>query len=176
MRGVLTFGTAVAVLAGGAAAALAQAPPMPEPTADHQRLKQDVGEWHAAIKTWMGPGDPMESEGSETISMLGPFWQVSKFEGSFMGQSFTGIGLIGWDAEKKQYVSTWIDSMTPTISHGSATWDEATKTYTGSMTGMGPDGSPQTMETSVSYAEEGKRVFTMKVAGQPTMEIVYTKK
>jgi hypothetical protein len=31
------------------------------------------------------------------------------------------------------------------------------------------------METTVSYPEEGKRLFTMKVAGQTTMEITYTK-
>jgi Protein of unknown function (DUF1579) len=176
MKRVLTLGAAFAVLAGGATTTLAQGPPMPQPTAEHQRLKQDVGTWDAQIKMWMGPGEPMVSQGTETVSMVGPFWQVSTFEGSMMGETFTGKGWMGWDPEKKQYVSAWVDSTTPTISHGSATWDEATKSYTGSMDGVGPDGSVQTIETTVSYPEEGKRVLTMKVGGQTTMEIVYTKK
>jgi hypothetical protein len=175
MNRLLTLGAALGVLAVGAAPTLAQGPPMPQPAAEHELLQRDVGTWHAAMKMWMGPGDPMESQGTETVSMLGPFWQVSKFEGSFMGQSFAGTGWMGWDPAKKQYVSAWVDSMTPTISHGSATWDAATKTFSGTMTGIGPDGSPQAMETTVSYPEEGKRLFTMKVAGQTTMEITYTK-
>lgn len=32
------------------------------------------------------------------------------------------------------------------------------------------------METIVAYPEEGTRVFTMKVGGQPTMEITFTRK
>jgi hypothetical protein len=124
----------------------------------------------------MGPGEPMLSEGKETVSMVGPFWQVAKFESQFMGQPFTGMGLMGWDAEKKEFVSSWVDSMTPTISHGSVTWDAATKSFRGSMTGMGPDGAPQIMETVIAYPEEGKRIFTTKVGGQTTMEITYTRK
>jgi hypothetical protein len=31
------------------------------------------------------------------------------------------------------------------------------------------------METTMSYPEEGKRVMTMKVGGQTTMEITYTR-
>jgi hypothetical protein len=176
MKRVLTLGAALAVLACGATAVVAQEPPMPQPTAEHQRLKEDVGTWDAQVKMWMGPGEPVVSQGTETVSMVGPFWQVSKFEGSMMGQPFTGTGWMGWDPAKKQYVSTWIDSMTPTVSHGSATWDEATKSYRGTMDGVGPDGSTQPMETTVSYAEEGKRVMTMKVAGMTTMEITYTRK
>jgi len=176
MKRVSTLGLAAAVLAGGGVTAPAQEMPMPQPTAEHERLQKDVGTWHAAVKMWMGPGDPMLSEGTETVSMVGAFWQVSSFEGSLMGQAFEGSGVMGWDAGKKQYVTTWVDSMTPTLSHGSATWDEAAKAYKGTLTVMGPDGSPQAMETIVSYPEEGKRVMTMKVAGQTTMEITYTKK
>lgn len=175
MKRAVALGSALGVLALGAVTTMAQGGP-PMPTAEHELLEQDVGEWHAVTKMWMGPGDPVESEGTETVSMLGPFWQVSTFEGSFMGQSFTGTGWMGWDPEKKQYVTAWVDSTSPAISHGSSTWDEATKTFSGTMTGMGLDGSPTTMETTVTYPEEGKRVLTMKVAGQTTMEITYTRK
>jgi len=174
MKRVLAPVMAVAVLGAGAASVGAQQ--MPQPAPEHELLQQDVGEWTAEMKMWMGPGDPVQSQGTETVTMLGPFWQVTKFEGSFMGQTFHGTGWTGWDAEKKQYVNAWIDSMTPTISHGSSTWDAATKTLTGTLTGMGPDGSPQTMETEVRYTEDGKRILTMKVQGQPTMEITYTRK
>jgi hypothetical protein len=162
----------VLILAAGSASAQ---PPMPQTTAEHELLTRDVGTWNASLEMWMGPGDPMTSEGTETVSMVGPFWQVAEFEGSFMGQPFTGTGWMGWDPEKKQFVSAWIDNMTPTISHGTSTWDAATKTFSGTMMAVGPDGSPQPMETTMSYPEEGKRVMTMKVGGQTTMEITYTR-
>lgn len=169
----LAFG--VGVLGGVTAGA--QGPPMPQPAPEHALLQKDVGEWDAKIKMWMAPGSPaMESTGSETVRMLGGFWSVAEFEGSFMGQPFTGTGWAGWDARNGQYVNAWIDSTSPGISHGTATWDEASKTLSGTMKGPGPDGQMQTMETTVTYPDENTRVMTMKTNGETTMEITYTRK
>jgi hypothetical protein len=176
MKNVIALGLASGLLSLAAGPAIAQGPAMPQPTSEHALLAQDVGEWTATVKMWMGPGDPVESTGTETVSMRGPFWQVADFKGNVMGQDFEGTGWTGWDAEKKQYVGVWIDSMTPGIAHGTATWDPAAKTFNGSMESMGPDGRMQTMETSVSYPNEGTRVFTMKTDDQTTMEITYTRK
>jgi hypothetical protein len=176
MKRFAAVGLTFAVVAVGAVTVSAQGPPMPQPAPEHALLKQDVGEWHAVVKMWMGPGDPVQSEGTETVSMVGPFWQVSKFEGSMMGQKFEGTGWTGWDARQKRYVTAWIDSMTPVISHGSATWNAETKTLSGTMDGINPDGSKATMETTVVYTEGGERVMTMKMGGQPMMEITYTRK
>ena len=157
-------------------------PEMPKPTAEHAMLAKDAGEWDAAVKMWMDPSQPAtESKGTEKVSMIGPFWQVSRYKGSMMGQEFTGLGMVGWDASKKHYITSWIDSMTPSISHGTGSYDAATRTFTGTMDGMGPDGKPVKMSQKTVWKGDDTRVFTMGMPGPDgkeftTMEITYTRK
>jgi hypothetical protein len=123
----------------------------------------------------------MESKGTESISMLGGFWQVAKFESEFMGQPVTGLGLVGWDNEKGLYVNVWVDSSGPGLSKGSAAYDAATRTVKGVMVGPGPDGTPQKMRQKTTWLDDDTRVFTMSRVGPDgeettTMEITYTRR
>ena len=43
--------------------------------------------------------------------MLGSFWVINNMEGDVGGHTFTAIQTIGYDAAKKKYVGTWVDSM-----------------------------------------------------------------
>ena len=114
-----------------AAAAAPAAPVLPKPGPEHAALKPQAGEWDATVESFMAPGQPpLLSKGTETGTMIGDFWLVSDFKSDMMGQPFTGHGTLGYDPAKKKYVSTWIDSMTPTLSLGESDYDAATHTFT----------------------------------------------
>jgi hypothetical protein len=107
------------------------APPMPQPTAEHLRLKELVGNWKVHCKFYMEPGaPPMETEAKETVELLGDWWILSKFESNMMGMPFHGRCTLGYEPHATRYVSTWIDSMGPVMFHmtGSEKGDTLTMT------------------------------------------------
>ena len=141
--------------------ALAQ-PAMPQPGPEHEMLKKDVGTWDATVEMFMDPGGaPGVSKGTETVSMLGGFWQVSEFKSEMMGQPFEGRGAMGYDPAKKKYVGTWVDSMTPGYYTTEGTYDPATKTLTATMEGPGPDGAIAKTKETTEWKDADTRVFTM---------------
>jgi hypothetical protein len=144
-----------------AAPALAQ-PPMPQPGPEHEMLKKDVGTWDATVEMFMEPGaPPSSSKGTETVTMMGGFWQVSEFKAEMMGQPFEGRGAAGYDPAKKKYVGTWIDTMTPAYYTMEATYDAATKTMTSTMEGPDPSGQVTKTKATTEWKDPDTRVFTM---------------
>lgn len=90
------------------------APPMPQPTAEHRQLLQYAGTWNVLCKFYMDPSQPpMEVQAKEIVEPVGEFWLVSKYSCDFMGAPFVGRSTLGYETHAKRYVSTWIDSMTP---------------------------------------------------------------
>jgi hypothetical protein len=145
-----------------AATARAQMPPMPQPGPEHAFLKADVGTWDATVEFLMMPGaPPAASKGTETVRMLGDFWQLSEFKGEMMGQPFEGLGTTGWDSTKKKYVGSWIDSMTPGSSTMEGTYDAATKTMKATMEGPDPTGAVTKTSVTTQWKDADTRVFTM---------------
>jgi hypothetical protein len=155
---------------------------LPEAPKEMDVLKNDVGQWNCEIKMWMDPsGEPMVSKGTERNRMLGDMWLISEFKGDFGGMAFEGLGQYGYDTDKKKYVGSWVDSMSPYPSHMEGTWDAETKTMTHMGTGKSPDGTEMKSKSVVVY-KDGGRVFTMYNQGpggendwQKVMEITYTK-
>lgn len=89
---------------------------MPQPTTEHRLLKDHAGTWKVACKFYMEPGQPpMENNATETIEMVGEFWTLSKYEASMMGMPFVGRATLGYEPHAKRFVSTWVDSMSPTF-------------------------------------------------------------
>jgi Protein of unknown function (DUF1579) len=169
----------------GAAGAQEGGPPLPKPTKEHDLLKKDVGTWDAMVKTWTSPqAEPMESKATETNRMLpGGLWLLSEFKGEFGGLPFQGRGQTSYDAAKKKYVGTWVDSMVTTPMLMEGTYDEAAKTMT--MTGDSVDMTGKTAKAKMVtvYKNDGARVFTMSMKSDTTgpefvkmMEITYTKR
>ena len=92
-------------------------PPMPEATKEHAWLERFVGEWEGEAEITMAPDQPATtSKGTERIRQLGEFWIISEGTGQMPGMgSMAWLMTVGYDAEKRKYVATWIDSMTGTL-------------------------------------------------------------
>ena len=84
---------------------------MAVPSKHHAVLEDSVGNWNMSCKMYMGGGsEPMLMKGTETNTMLGGFWLVSKFEGNIMGMQYEGHSQIGYDSKKKKFVGA-VDSV-----------------------------------------------------------------
>ena len=102
------------------------------PNENHKVLDTLVGDWVYTIKWWMSPdAKPEESKGTSEIEwIMGGRFIEQEVEGMSMGQPFEGKGIMGYDNEKKQYQSVWIDNMGTGIMKGSGNYDPNTKTLT----------------------------------------------
>ena len=91
----------------------AQDIPQSEPTKEHEFLKKFVGKWEVETKGQAGEGQPeVAMNGTMEASMFGKFWMVNNCSYDMSGTPvMKGIQTIGYDADKKKYVGTWIDTM-----------------------------------------------------------------
>jgi hypothetical protein len=101
----------------------------------HGKLEPMVGTFDVEATFWMAPGtEPMSSKGkSRNEWILGGRYVAQNYEGAFMGQSFNGLGMTGYDNYKKQYFGTWIDSMSTTMMMTTGQLEGNTFTFTGKM-------------------------------------------
>ncbi|MBM3994473.1 MAG: DUF1579 domain-containing protein [Planctomycetes bacterium] len=98
---------------------------------EHRVLESLVGAFDAKVKFFINPDKPMESTGTMTRKMiLGGNYLQESFQGDFLGKKFEGLGAIGYDAVKKQFVNTWCDSMSTNILILHGTYDPDKKTFT----------------------------------------------
>lgn len=187
---LLATGALLALAAGAFAKPPAEPPPpgtpavpaMPRPGPEHAILKEQAGVWDATVESFMAPGQPpVLSKGTETGTMVGDFWVVSDFKTEMMGMPFTGHGTLGYDPARKKYVSSWIDSMTPTLSLGESDYDPATRTFTGWLDGLDYAGQPTKIKAVTVWKDPTTRVFTMSLKGpdgkdMTAMRITYTRR
>ena len=148
---------------------------LPKPGPEYDVFKHDVGTWDVEVKTSQGPA----TKGKETNRMLGGFWMLTDFEGKLMGLDFKGHGVYGYDAEKKQYVGTWMDSLSATKMDMVGKYDKTHHTMTYEGIAPGPDGKPTKNVFVTKYNDDGTRVMTMHMQAGDTMvkvfEMSYTK-
>lgn len=128
------------LVAAGAGAALgatfAQEPQEPDeaaamvkPGPEHEPLMKNVGTWSAAIKVYMAPGEPpMEWTGTEVNRLeCSGLWVTSSLDSP--DGSFSGRGISGWDAQKKKYVSVWVDSWSTYLGMSTGTFDKSKNVF-----------------------------------------------
>lgn len=142
---------------------LAAAPPaMPQPTKEHEWLKQFAGEWDVETEAFMEPGQPpMKMKGTESARMLGGFWIVGENKGEFMGAPFTGIMTFGYDPEKKKYIGTWVDSNTSTLWQYLGTANASGKILTLETEGFCPlEGKVCQFKNTFEFKSKDHRVLT----------------
>lgn len=100
------------------------------PGPNHAILKAFEGEWTVTSRSRMKPGDkPEQSKGTSSLSWIfeGRFLKQT-FKGDMGGQPFEGIGYVGYDNTKKEYVSIWMDSLSTGIFQSKGQYDAASKT------------------------------------------------
>ena len=103
----------------------------PKPTKEHEWLKQFIGEWETDSEATMGPDQPaMKCSGTITTTALGGFWVVSNVKMSNPLMSMDAIQTIGFDAESKKYVGSWVDSATGHLWKYEGTVDDTGKILT----------------------------------------------
>jgi hypothetical protein len=153
------------------------------PNENHKVLDTLVGDWDYTIKWWMSPdAKPEESEGtSEIKSIMGGRFIEQAVQGTSMGQPFEGMGIMGYDNEKKQYQSVWIDNMGTGIMTGSGNYDPNTKTLTDQGTFSCPAEGQKSYRGVTKIKDKDNFTYEWYMTGPGgkefrAMEIVYTRK
>jgi len=153
------------------------------PGDNHKKLDGMTGTWDAKVKMWMEPGaPPMESTGKAVNEwVLGGRWLQQKFDGTMMGAPFSGIGYTGYDNIRKNYVGTWMDSMSTSVMSSSGTGGDA-KSWTFTASSMDPiSGEPVSCDEKITWVDKDKHVFEMTCPDMDgnmykMMEITYSRK
>ena len=102
-----------------------------EPGPHHKKLDPLVGDWTYKATFTMDPSTPsMEMSGTSTRKWIldGRFMQDDSKGDS--GMPFRGLGISGYDNAQKKYVSTWVDSMTTSITNSVGEVDASGKVFT----------------------------------------------
>ena len=196
----MTVGLAAMILVAGAVQAKkegAQMPPAMQaqmakmkevgaPGAEHAVLKTLEGRWKVTGRSWMKPGDqPQESTGKSTMEwVLDGRFLKQKYQGEWAGEEFDGLGFVGYDKMKKQYMTTWMDSMATGLFQSTGRYDAAAKTFKES----GRFSCPMTGEKDAWFRSEWQiidndhNVYNMYMRDKRTgrefksMELLYTRK
>jgi uncharacterized protein DUF1579 len=140
-----------------------QMPEMPKPQKEHAWLEQLAGEWDSENQIFMEPGQaPMTAKGEETARMIGGFWMMSENKGDMQGTPYSGILTVGYDAAKKKYVGTWIDSMQGYLWKYKGSVDDAGKTLTLETKGPCPKkgGAISNFKEVLEVKDKDHKVFT----------------
>ena len=110
---------------------------MPDPkVAEHDVLKSLAGTWECTVRTPAMPGVPgMEQASTSTAVenaelLCNGMWLTSSISGTFGGQPFEGLWLVGYDPQQKSYTSLWLDNHEATPCPMQGTYDAKTKTWT----------------------------------------------
>lgn len=159
-----------------------QMPPMPKASKEHEVLKEGVGTWDYVMKFKMGPDAPeQEVKGVETITMLGEFWNIFDIKtDNMMGMKWHGHGTLGYDADKKKYIGTFIENMGPHRMLGEGTMEG--KVLTMIWDGIDHEtGKPGKMKEVSERKDKDNGTMVMTKIGadgkeSPMFSITYTRK
>ena len=149
----------------------------------HKLLAGMTGSWNTRTRTWMEPGaPPMESSGTcEQRMLLGGRYLQQEFTGDMMGTIFNGIGITGYDNNKKKYVSTWMDSMSTGIFFFEGTAGPDDRTIIQTCLYDDPIKGAVKWRSVTKIVDDDTHVFEMFVTDksdkeEKMMEITYTRK
>ena len=150
----------------------------------HKALDSLVGDWSVDTRCWMAPDAPATvNKGTSKVSwILGGRFVQEDFNGEFMGKTFQGIGITGYDNMKKKYTGSWIDSMSTGmfISEGTADADGKVFTFQGKMDDPMTGQRNKPYKFVVHILDPNKHTFEMHdlTLGEKskTMEMTYTRK
>jgi hypothetical protein len=153
------------------------------PGSEHKRLAATAGTYDVKMKNWHEPGGPaMEESGTATRMMaLDGRVLVEQFQGTMMGSTFNGHGMMGYDNVTGKYWSTWNDSMSTGLMVNEGTCDaQMACTFMGSWNDPIKK-VPVKARMTTRWTSPTTEVFEMygpdkKGAEMKMMEMTYTRK
>ena len=164
------------VLAFGVTAVAGRAQEMPKPGPEHEKFKELVGEWEATVKM-MGTESKCKSVWKIDF---GGFYLIQEFEGDFGGMKFKGRGQSGFCPIRKKYVSSWVDSMSPSPMTMIGAYSKDGKTMTEVGEGPNMEGKMTKMKSVTTMTDKDTMEFKMYEVkdGKDTemMSITYKRK
>ena len=92
--------------------------------------------------------------------MFGPFYQVADFSGEFMGMPFQGRATMGYDPIREEWISTWIDTFSPTLQIMRGSYDEATNSVTLFYDGVNEMGELQPGKAVITWTSDDTHTYT----------------
>jgi len=154
------------------------------PGPGHKVLEPLVGSWNAEITSWLAPGAPaIKGTGTaENTWVLGGRYLHQAYRGEWEGRTYEGIGVTAYDNFKKQYLSTWMDTMGTGILlfAGAADPTGQVMAFAAEMDDV-VTGKKATVREVVRIVSQDKHIMEMYGPGTDgkefkNMEIVYTRK
>jgi uncharacterized protein DUF1579 len=148
--------------------------PEPKPGPEHALLAKMAGSWEATVKeASMDPKTPpTTSKGTEVDRMVGGLWLVSDFNSEMGGKSFSGHGVLGYDTDKKKYVSVWVDTMSTSAAMGEGSYDAATNKLT-MMSKTKMEGQEVTMREVTEFKDADNLLFHLYMPGADGKEMEF---
>ena len=149
----------------------------------HKLLEPFVGRWKAEARIWSDPtAEPMVTSGTSSHTFIfGGRYLKMEFMGRYMDHSFTGLGFMGFDNVRKEFISFWIDNMSTWFLTSAGTVDRDGKTFTMSGSYKDPVSGNLRRQRDETKIEGPDRIVSRSyeaVAGGKeflSMEIVYIK-
>ncbi|MFO0945150.1 MAG: DUF1579 domain-containing protein [Planctomycetota bacterium] len=155
------------LLVFGTSATSDEVPEFPKPEKEHQWLQRLVGEWEYEAEMFMKDKPPVKAKGEDHVRSLGGFWILSEQKSEMFGVPFTGLMTLGYDASKKKFVGTWVDSMSGNLWNYQGTLDAGGKVLTLETEGFCPaePGRISAFKEVIEVKDDNHRVFTSSVQG-----------
>ena len=169
-------------VAAAGSTSLATGQEMPKPQKEHEWLQQIVGEWDTEAEITFEPGKPpAKNKGTESVRAIGGHWILSETKGEMIsGMAFTGILSLGYSAEKKRYIGTWIDSVGSHLWTYTGTVDASGKVLTLETEGPTPDGKTGKFREVLTIKDKDHKSFSSSAEkdGQwvTFLKVEYTRK
>lgn len=154
-----------------------------QPGEQHKALQPLIGKWNAKSKFWMDPsGKPEESTASVQRNwILGKRFVRENYIDHSKKAPFTGVGTLGYDNVSKQYVSSWVDTMTTSIMNSTGEADKSGTVFTFNSEVTCPmTGEAQKFRAELAIVNQNKNTYKMYTVGKdgkevPVLEIEYSR-
>ena len=90
-----------------------------KPGASHKLLDVFAGDWDVKIRFWSAPSAaPEDSHGTSRLTwILGDRFLQEEFQGDVLGEQYQGLGLMGYDAAARRFMTVWLDSLNTAIAY-----------------------------------------------------------
>lgn len=105
---------------------------------EHKILSEMTGSWKASVKFWTQPGSAPNVSVAKSINktILNGKFLVEDYSGSFGGQAFKGMSVMGYDTILQKFSNFWADNMGTGAIYSEGTIDKANRSinFTGAAT------------------------------------------